>query len=392
MDKGKQIKETLDATCSIENGTRILNQYVLKKQLGSGSFGTVYLAEDTDLKIKVAIKECSKSKLRKQRNQESGGGIGGRGRGRGRGVKASVSRRVTVNIRNNNLPPASNAIDLVRGEIAILKKLNHKNIVRLYEVLDDPKQDSIFMAYELCEKGVAINLVENATVDPLPLDVARKYFQQLILGIEYLHECGIAHRDIKPDNMLISSDGTVKIVDFGVSEMFSKGNDKFKKTAGSPAFYAPEYCNLSHGDLSAMAADIWAMGVTLYSMVFGKIPFTGKSIIQLFDNIRDTEPVYPSDIEPRLKVVLTKLLEKDPEKRITMEELRIDPWVTDSGKTPLIPFEENCVVKVIEITQSDIEAAVKPIRSIFVVLKAVSKWKQLVLKNRKLRAAKPKTS
>ncbi|KAJ3314871.1 hypothetical protein HDV04_005292 [Boothiomyces sp. JEL0838] len=355
-EDGQNIKETLDATVSEENGRRVLNQYTITKQLGSGSFGTVHLAYDADNDRKVAIKECSKSKLRKQKNQALGV-FPGRGRGRGGGV----GRRVTVS-RPAQVAPPQNPIDLVRGEIAILKKLNHPNIVKLYEVLDDPKQDSLFMVFELCEKGAVMDVSMDKSVKPLDIKVARKYFQQLILGIEYLHEHGIAHRDIKPDNMLISKDGVVKIVDFGVSEMFSKGNDRFKNTAGSPAFYAPETCNLSHGEISAMAADVWAMGVTLYCMAFGKLPFTGNSIIQLYDNIRDDS------------------LDKDPNTRITMDELRIDLWVTDDGKSPLITMEENCSVTLLEITQNDIDAAVKPLANLFTVLKAVSKLKNFASK------------
>ncbi|KAJ3373242.1 hypothetical protein HDU91_000955 [Kappamyces sp. JEL0680] len=238
---------------------------------------------------------------------------------------------------------ASNPLDLVRGEIAILKMLDHRNVVKLYEVLDDPSQDSLFMVFELCERGPVLDITMDGETKPLPVDLARDYFQQLILGIEYLHEHEIAHRDIKPDNMLIAADGVVKIVDFGVSEIFSKGNDKMKGTAGSPAFYPPENVGLTKGDLSGIPADIWAMGVTLYALVFGKLPFTGKTIIALYESIRETQyasavdhrQVYPPGTDPRLVHVLDRL-----------------------GKKPLISFEENCQVKHIEITDQNMEQAV----------------------------------
>jgi serine/threonine protein kinase len=225
------IKETLDAKLVEENGTRLLNQYLISQQLGQGSFGSVYLAYDNDYKRYVAIKECSKSKLRKQKLMSSGG----RGRGRGRGTmkRVTISRPHVV---------ATNPLDLVRTEIAILKKLDHPNVVKLYEVLDDPTHDSLFMVFELCEKGCILDLNMRGQVTPLSIESTRHYFQQLVLGIEYLHEHEIAHRDIKPDNMMISANGELKIVDFGVSEMFSKGNAAFDKTAGSPAFYPPECC------------------------------------------------------------------------------------------------------------------------------------------------------
>jgi serine/threonine protein kinase len=96
------------------------------------------------------------------------------------------------------------------------------------------------------------------------------------------------HQDIKPDNLLISNNDELKIVDFGVSEIFVKGNDKLKKSAGSPAFMAPELCVARHGEVSGKAADIWSMGVTLYCMIYGKTPFTSTSLLELYDMIKDT--------------------------------------------------------------------------------------------------------
>ncbi|KAJ3244021.1 hypothetical protein HK104_008083 [Borealophlyctis nickersoniae] len=168
-----------------------------------------------------------------------------------------------------------------------MKKLSHENVVKLYEVLDDPDQDSLYMVFELCEKGAIMDIAMDKTTTPLSEEQARNYFRQMVLGIEYLHEHDIAHRDIKPDNMLVAEDGTLKIVDFGVSEMFTHGSDKLKKSAGSPAFFAPEMCTAHHGDISARAADVWALGVTLYCMVFGKLPFTGASIVDLYESIKN---------------------------------------------------------------------------------------------------------
>ena len=171
-----KIKETLDAKITEEAGIRVINQYILKSQLGQGSFGTVYLGEDTESKRNVAIKECSKSRLRKQKF----GATAGRGRGRGRGC---AGRRVTVS--RPEVDSSANPMDLVKTEVAILKQLDHKNVVRLFEVLDDPSQDSLFMVYELCERGAVMDLSMEHQVQPLAIDVARNVFQQLILGIEY---------------------------------------------------------------------------------------------------------------------------------------------------------------------------------------------------------------
>ena len=183
------VKETLDAIVTDDESGRRLNQYIITKRLGSGSFGVVHLAHDNSTNRDVAIKECSKSKLKRQKLQSDFSNRGGRGRGRG-----TIGRRITVSRPAQKA--TTNPIDLVRGEIAILKKLKHKNIVQLFEVLDDPNQDSLFMVFELCEKGTVIDLNLDNAVKPLSESVTRDYFQQLILGIEFLHEHEIVHRGI----------------------------------------------------------------------------------------------------------------------------------------------------------------------------------------------------
>ncbi|KAJ3185312.1 hypothetical protein HDU85_001362 [Gaertneriomyces sp. JEL0708] len=365
------IKETLNATVlEGTDGERVLNQYILKNVLGKGAYGTVYYAWDTAVEEPVAVKEFSKSKLRKQKLMRQGGLLGLRGRFRGRGRGGALMAHA------NKMKETENPIELVRGEIAIFKKLNHRNVVRLFEVLDDPEQDSLFMVFELCEKGAVMDVSLDKAAEPLPEEVARSFFRQIILGIEYLHEHDIAHRDIKPDNLLVAGDGTLKLVDFGVSEMFDPANDKLKTSAGSPAFFAPEVCTAHHGNISARAADIWAMGVTLFSMLFGYLPFNGQSVIDLYENIR-TQPIpIPASTSPSARDLLLRLMEKDPSARITMDELRVHPWVTRSGSEPLPSKSENCV-PVSEVTEEDIKSAVKSVSSLFTLLKAVSKLKRI---------------
>ncbi|KAJ3040322.1 hypothetical protein HK097_002590 [Rhizophlyctis rosea] len=229
---------------------------------------------------------------------------------------------------------------------------------------------------------------------PLPIEDARQYFRQMILGIEYyvdshsskVHEHDIAHRDIKPDNMLVSADNVLKLVDFGVSEMFTKDSDKLKKSAGSPAFFAPEMCVPHHGDMSARAADIWALGVTLFCMCFGRLPFNGASIIDLYESIKNDVPPIPKDADPQLQDCLLKLLQKNPEARIGMADLREHPWVTKGGKDPMISKEENCTEMVMEITEEELKSAVKGVSGLFTVLKAVNKLKKMGKSNSNLLA------
>lgn len=217
-------------------------------------------------------------------------------------------------------------LELIKEEIAIMKKLNHPNLVQLIEVLDDPTEDSLYMVMEMCKKGVVmrIDLDLEARADPYPEESCRLYFRDLILGIEYLHAQGIVHRDIKPDNCLINHEDILKVVDFGVSEMFEKNSAMLTaKSAGSPAFLPPELCVVKHGDVSGRAADIWSMGVTLYCLKYGKIPFQQHQIIDLYEAIKNDKPDISHETNSDLVDLMLKILEKDPAKRITMPTLRV---------------------------------------------------------------------
>ncbi|KAF9346068.1 hypothetical protein BGX26_002447 [Mortierella sp. AD094] len=365
--KQVEVRETLNASVT-ENadGALQLGQYVLKGEIGKGAFGKVHLAEDANTHEKYAIKEFSKSKLRKK-DKANLFKLGPRGRGRGR-------RDLEAKAASASESP----LDLIRGEVAILKKLHHPNIVKLYEVLDVANDDSMYMVFEYCEKGVLMPVSLTETYDNLFSDAeCRDVFQQIVLGIEYLHEHDIIHRDIKPDNLLRSKDNIVKIVDFGVSEMFNKkGDDMTKKSAGSPAFMAPELCRPDHGEVSGRATDVWSMGVTLYCLRYSHLPYISDSILEMQHIIRESEYKLPEDEDPRFVTLIKTLLEKDPSKRITIDLLRDDPWLTNDGKDPLISKEENTTNVVTELTEADLAGAFKKINSLATVVKAIFKLKR----------------
>lgn len=219
---------------------------------------------------------------------------------------------------------AKDPLYLIRAEIAIMKKIHHNNLVSLIEVLDDPTEDSLYMVMEMCKKGVIMKVGLGERADPYDDESCRCWFRDLILGIEYLHAQGIVHRDIKPDNCLLTSDDVLKVVDFGVSEMFEKNSDMYTaKSAGSPAFLPPELCVVRHGDVSGKAADIWSMGVTLYCLRYGRLPFEKPSIFELYEAIRNDEVDLEGETDENFKDLMSRILEKDPAKRITMRELRV---------------------------------------------------------------------
>lgn len=132
------------------------------------------------------------------------------------------------------------------------------------------------------------------------------------------------HRDIKPDNLLLTGDDVLKVSDFGVSEMFEKSVEmRTAKSAGSPAFLPPELCMAKHGDVSGKAADLWSMGVSLYCLRYGRIPFERDSVLDMYEAIKTETPQFPFNENEQFVDVISKLMEKDPEKRITMAELRV---------------------------------------------------------------------
>ena len=152
-----------------------------------------------------------------------------------------------------------------------------------------------------------------------------------------VHSQGVVHRDIKPDNLLITKNDVLKVVDFGVSEMFERaGEMRTAKSAGSPAFLPPELCVARHGDVSGKAADVWSMGVTLYCLRYGRIPFERDSVLEMYGAIKTETPKYPLNENEVFLDLMSRLMEKDPEKRITMDELRVSA-LSLSERIPKVP-------------------------------------------------------
>ncbi|KAK3505146.1 kinase-like domain-containing protein [Neurospora crassa] len=372
----REVKETLNARseyldddvdgCSRQR----INQYLIKDEIGHGSYGAVRLATDQFGK-EYAIKQFSKAQLRRR-------------------AQSNILRHAPRGPRNQSisrfseqrLKEAKDALFLIREEIAIMKKLNHPNLVQLYEVLDDPEDDSLYMVLEMCKKGVVMKMGIHGSVEPLPEEQCRFWFRDLILGIEYLHSQGVIHRDIKPDNLLLTEDDVLKIVDFGVSEIFQKTDEmKTAKPAGSPAFLPPELC-AKHGDVSGRAADIWSMGVTLYCLRYGKLPFAHDNQLEMWEAIKTEEPQFPPDEKPEFLDLMHKILEKDPAKRITMHELREHPWVTKNGQDPLLSEEENCSEPIEVPNALEVNHAVtRRMSHLFCVMRAISKFKSLLNRN-----------
>ncbi|KAH6610328.1 camkk meta kinase, partial [Trichoderma cornu-damae] len=387
----REVKETLDAHVEFSNNEtdgrthHRINQYVIQEEIGRGSYGSVHLATD-QFGNEFAIKEFSKVRLRRRAQsmamRQGPGGASRRVPGRGGALPPRLS-----GLRDSE---KSDALFYIREEIAIMKKLNHPNLAQLIEVLDDPDEDSLYMVMEMCKKGVIMKVGLGEQADPYPDEECRFWFRDLILGIEYsVHAQGAIHRDIKPDNLLLSEDDVLKVVDFGVSEMFEKPNNmRTSKSAGSPAFLPPELCS-KHSEVSGTAADIWSMGITLYCLRYGRIPFSKEAMLEIYEAIKTEEPELPKGESPAFVHLMRRLLDKNPETRITMAELREHPWVTKGGSDPLLSAEENCANPVEPPNELELSRAfTRKMNHLLCVMKAIHRFRCLLARSRKKRAAR----
>jgi serine/threonine protein kinase len=214
----------------------------------------------------------------------------------------------------------------LQREVAVMKRLRHKNIVPLYEAIDDPHEQALYLVMKYVEKGPIVHLDATWSCPPLDIDYVRCITRQTASGVAYLHKHHIAHRDIKPDNILLGADGVVYLSDFGVSQIF-ENDDRVTNSDGTPAYAAPEIVRGTEG-YSAMKADIWALGVTVYTLTFGCAPFIAPSIFLLNEKIAQQ----PIDFSVRGEMsrdddfddvidLLRKMLERDADKRISAVEV-----------------------------------------------------------------------
>ncbi|XP_061197080.1 calcium/calmodulin-dependent protein kinase kinase 1-like isoform X1 [Saccostrea echinata] len=330
-----------------------LNQYKLKNEIGKGSYGIVKLAYNEQDDVHYAMKILSKSRLKK---------------------KAGFFRRPPPSRDGKQVARPLAPMDRVYREIAILKKLDHPNVVRLVEVLDDPNEDNLYMAFELVEKG---EVLEVPTDKPLSEEQAWSFMRDIILGTEYLHYQKIIHRDIKPSNLLLGDDGHLKIADFGVSNEFTGTDITLTNTAGTPAFMAPETLKEEKENFSGKATDIWAIGVTLYCFVIGRCPFEDDFPLSLHKKIMNDPVKFPEKpvLSEELKDLILKMLDKNPNTRITLPEIKEHPWVTRDGEEPLPTEEENCVL--VTLTDEDLDNVVKHVPKLdtLIMVKSILKHK-----------------
>lgn len=237
----------------------MINQYIVARTLGKGSFSTVKLCTDKNTGTKYAIKQMNKKMLKKKN--------AGKGR---------------------------NAYDCVLDELRVLKQLEHPNIIWLHEIIDDPSKDIIYFVTEYHSRGSLgdqlnqknkryENFNKKANIDKqifvgLNEKTVRLYFIDMLKAVFYCHKViKVIHRDIKPDNIMINHNNEAVLIDFGVSALVGQEEEKeqanLNSALGSYLFFAPEMFSTSkEKKIQGEKTDIWALGVTLYQLLSGRYP------------------------------------------------------------------------------------------------------------------------
>ena len=203
-----------------------------------------------------------------------------------------------------------------------MEKLNHKNIVKLYDKIYTDKH--IFLIMELCDGDLNSYIKNNTLTD----NVIKDIMKQLIEVLKYIMDNNIVHRDLKPHNILINKDYTLKLADFGFAKEF-KETLLTDTVCGSPLYMAPEILNHHKYNIKS---DLWSVGVILYEMVMKEHPFKALNITELTNVINKKKPLFLNvDINPECKKLIEKLLIVDSNNRLEWDELYDNNWIYNTN-------------------------------------------------------------
>ena len=257
-----------------------INQYQIKEIIGEGMFGKVKLAIHLLTNEKVAIKIFDKGKIKTKKEKE-----------------------------------------YIEREIAILKKLNHYNTIKLFNIIQN--DEYIFLIQEYISGKELLYFIENT--DNLSEKEICRLYQQIISGIEYMHEMGIAHRNLKLENILLNYKKDIKIIDFGLSNKYDRDIDELlHSSCGSPCYAAPEM--IRGIEYKGLNTDIWSSGIILYLMLCKKFPFNDKNNSKLYQKILSGKFIIPNYLSTEAKDIIINVLKVNPQERIKINEIKNHPW------------------------------------------------------------------
>ena len=280
-----------------------IGNYLIQQTLGEGTFGKVKLGIYLPTNEKVAIKVLEKDRLTDKDDQ----------------------------IR-------------VKREFDMLSKFNHPNVILVTEIFES--LDSYYSVMEFCEGGELFNYI----VDKKRLSEKETsfYYFQLINGLEYIHSLGIVHRDLKPENLLLTKEHLLKIIDFGLSNYYVENETELLRTpCGSPCYASPEM--VAGKTYDGVKIDIWATGIILFAMLCGYLPFEDKINDILFDKILECKIEFPPYLSEESKDLINKILVVDPEKRISIPEIKKHSFFLKGKKL----FDEVFTIKKIDENENN---------------------------------------
>ncbi|CAI6345622.1 unnamed protein product [Macrosiphum euphorbiae] len=266
-----------------------IGHYILGQTLGVGTFGKVKIGEHQLTKHKVAVKILNRQKIK-----------------------------------------SLDVVGKIRREIQNLKLFRHPHIIKLYQVISTPTD--IFMIMEYVSGGELFDyIVKHGKLKEFE---ARRFFQQIISGVDYCHRHMIVHRDLKPENLLLDHNLHVKIADFGLSNMMMDG-EFLRTSCGSPNYAAPEVIS---GKLYAgPEVDIWSCGVILYALLCGSLPFDDEHVPTLFRKIKSGIFPIPDYLNKSVVSLLCHMLQVDPMKRASIEDIKKHEWFQHELPAYLFP-------------------------------------------------------
>ncbi|KAG5450416.1 MAP microtubule affinity-regulating kinase 1, variant 2 [Clonorchis sinensis] len=270
----------------------LLGRYRLGRTIGTGNFAKVKLATHLLTDREVAIKIIEKAEL------------------------SSSSRRK------------------LSREVNLMKVLDHPNIIKLLEIIDTEK--IMYLVMEYASGGELYEYISKH--GRMTEKVAREKFRQILSAVEYCHQKHIIHRDLKMENLLLDTDMNIKLADFGFANEFEDGK-KLNTFCGSPPYAAPE---LFRGkEYTGPEVDVWSLGVILFKLVSGTLPFDGHSLSELRERVLRGRYRIPFYMSTECEKLLKKMLVLNPSKRHTLQSIMNDPWVNlNYDDNPLTPYVE----------------------------------------------------
>ena len=264
------------------NSTFNIKEYIVdKKRIGKGSFSTIYKCRHNLNNKQYALKEIN---IDKNKNK----------------IKMNIKR-----------------------EFEIMRKLNHENIVKIHDVIIDTRLNNIYFIMDYYEYG---DLSQFLNKTPLKEKFSRKYMKQLSNGLKYLLDNNILHRDLKPQNILLSKNYDIKLTDFGFATYYNK-DSIINTLCGSPMYMAPEIITKNGYNYNS---DLWSVGIILYEMIHGYTPFNVANFIDLIKEIKKKNIKIKMDISKDCQELIYSLCKTNPNERLSWNEFFNHKWFTNN--------------------------------------------------------------